>query len=492
VPRQQRWTTDQWIPGSGLLERERRFGIVSAQTTSTRRGGTGRWTEFVLVLVAVAIAVGSFAAVGLGTDSELPPRLAAYAVGFAGVGIAAHLVVRWRAPYADPVLLPAALALNGIGLAMIYRLDVANVTQAELNGVPVPPPQASGQLVWSIVGLLLMGGVLWLVRDHRVLARYTYLTFLVGVFLLLLPLVPGLGVEINGARIWVSVLGQSFQPGEAAKVVMVVAFSSYLVAHREALALAGRRVLRVDLPRGKDLGPILLVWVLALAILVFERDLGAAVLFFGVFVVLLFVATERVGWLVVGAALAAVGGWASYVLFDHVQTRVSVWLQPFDDPDSGYQVIQSLYGLAYGGLIGTGLGRGQPNLIPFAESDFIAAALGEELGLTGLMVVILLFGVIVARGLRIAIGVRDPFGTLLATGLASVVGLQVFVVVGGVTKLIPLTGLTTPFLSLGGSSLVMNWVIVALLLRVSDAGRRPAPTPPQPLAEAQTQAVRLR
>lgn len=443
------------------------------------------------MLVATAIAVGAYASVGLGTDGAAPSRLVAYGVGFLGVGVAVHLFVRWRAPYADPVLLPTALALNGVGLAMIHRLDVANATKSALLEVPVPPAEARGQLVWSVVGVLLLCGVLWVVRDHRVLARYTYLTFLLGVLLLMLPLVPGLGVEINGARIWISVAGQSFQPGEAAKVVMVIAFSSYLVQHREALALAGRRFLGIDLPRARDLGPILVVWGLALAILIFERDLGAAVLFFGVFVVLLFVATERVGWLVVGLLLAAVGGYLSYLLFDHVQVRVAGWLAPFGDPDANYQIIQSLYGLAYGGLIGTGLGRGQPDLIPFAESDFIAAALGEELGLTGLMVVILLYGVLVARGLRTGIGVRDPFGTLLATGLATTIGLQVFVVIGGVTKLIPLTGLTTPFLSLGGSSLVMNWVIVALLLRVSDAARRPVPTPP-PLAQAQTQAVRVR
>lgn len=204
---------------------------------------------------------------------------------------------------------------------------------------------------------------------------------------------------------------------------MVVAFSSYLVVHREALALAGRRVLRLDLPRGRDLGPILVVWLIGMAILVFQLDLGAALLFFGVFVVLLFIATERVGWLVVGTLMAAAGGLAAYSLFGHVQTRVEAWLHPFANPEANYQIIQSLYGLAYGGILGAGLGRGQPNLIPFAESDFVAAALGEELGLTGLMVIIVLYGVLVARGLRAAIGVRDPFGTLLAAGLATVVGL---------------------------------------------------------------------
>jgi cell division protein FtsW (lipid II flippase) len=462
-------------------------------TNARVRSGTGRWTELALVLLATAIAVGAYASVELGTTVLAPQRLVRYAVGFLVVAVATHLVVRWLAPYADPVLLPTVLALNGLGLAMIHRLDLAAAqTAAEQNVPQAVPPEAPGQLVWSLVGIALLVAVLAVVRDHRVLARFTYLTFLLGVFLLLLPLVPGLGVEINGARIWVSVLGQSFQPGEAAKVVLVVAFASYLVVHREALALAGRRVLGVDLPRGRDLGPILVVWLIAMAILVFQLDLGAAVLFFGVFVVLLFVATERVGWLVVGGLLAVGGGLAAYSLFGHVQRRVGAWLEPFADPDANYQIIQSLYGLAYGGILGTGLGQGQPNLIPFANSDFIAAALGEELGLTGLMVLVILYGILVARGLRTAIGVRDPFGTLLATGLATVVGLQVFVVVGGVTKLIPLTGLTTPFLSLGGSSLVMNWVIVALLLRVSDAARRPAPAPPPPLTEAETQAVRLR
>lgn len=465
---------------------------MTVSTTPDRRGGTGRWAELLLVLVAAALGVGAFAAVGLGASGELPPGLAVYGFALLGIAVVTHLVVRWRAPFADPVLLPSALALNGMGLAMIHRIDVANTAQAEQLDLPRPAVEAPGQLLWSTVGLLLMVLVLWVVRDHRVLARYTYLAFLLGVILLLLPLVPGLGVEINGARIWISVLGQSFQPGEAAKVVLVVAFSSYLVVHREALALAGRRLLGVDLPRGRDLGPILVVWALALAILIFEQDLGAAALVFGVFVVLLFVATERVGWLVVGAILAGVGGYAAYLLFSHVQSRVSGWLDPFADPEANFQIIQSLYGLAYGGVLGTGLGRGQPDLIPLAESDFVAAALGEELGLTGLMVIILLYGVLVARGLRTGIGVRDPFGTLLATGLATVIGLQVFIVVGGVTTLIPLTGLTTPFLSLGGSSLVMNWVIVALLLRISDAARRPAPAPPPPMAQATTSAVRLR
>jgi cell division protein FtsW (lipid II flippase) len=383
-------------------------------------------------------------------------------------------------------------SLNGIGLAMIHRLDLAAAEQAAASGSDPPVAQAPGQLFWTAGGVALFVLVLLVVRDHRLLARYTYTAGLTGLVLILLPLVPGLGQEINGAKIWIQVGSLSFQPAEAAKIVFIVSFAGYLVMKRDALALAGRRVLGVDLPRGRDLGPILVVWAVCLALLVVQTDLGTSVLFFGVFVVLLYVATERPGWLLVGALLAALGGFAAYRLFAHVQTRVEGWLDPFSDPDQHYQIIQALYGLAYGGILGTGWGLGRPELIPYAQSDFIAAALGEELGLTGLMAILVMYALFVERGLRTALVLRDDFGKLLATGLAAVVTLQVFVVIGGVTKLIPLTGLTTPFLSLGGSSLVMNWAIVALLMRMSDAARRPPPPAPPPSDEALTQAVRIR
>jgi cell division protein FtsW (lipid II flippase) len=282
----------------------------------------------------------------------------------------------------------------------------------------------------------------------------------------------------------------SFQPGEIAKVCLVIFFAGYLVLHRDALALAGRRFAGIDFPRGRDLGPILGMWAVSLGVLVLQRDLGSSLLFFGLFLVMLYVATERPGWLVVGAALFMAGSYMAYLLFGHVKLRVDAWLDPFHH-DSAYQIIQGMYGMAWGGLIGRGLGQGDPTLIPFSYSDFIVASLGEELGLTGVMAVILLYGIIVERGLRTALVCRDAFGKLVATGLAVVFALQVFVVVGGVTKLIPLTGLTTPFLSYGGSSLVANWAIIALLLRISDQARRPLPELGGPEGDADDDATQV-
>ncbi len=452
---------------------------------SARRG-----TELGLLVLALVISVGAYAAVGLGAQGALPPGTLRYGLGLAGLALAAHVVVSLRAPYADPILLPAITLLNGIGLALIHRLDVAYAVRAAEAGRAAPDPHAPEQLTWTLIGVGLFVAVLLVVRDHRRLQRWTYTAGLVGIGLLLLPLLPGLGVEVNGARIWIRAFGLSFQPGEAAKIVLIVAFAGYLVRTREQLALAGRRFAGLDLPRGRDLGPLLSMWAISLGLLVFQRDLGTSLLFFGVFVVLLYVATERPSWLVVGGGLFLVGAWAAAQVFSHVQHRVDAWLAPFADPDANYQIIQALYGLAYGGILGRGLGQGRPDLVPYANSDFIMAALGEELGLTGVMAVLLVYGVIVERGLRTALLAKDPFGKLLAAGLATSLALQVFVVVGGVTKLIPLTGLTTPFLSLGGSSLVMNWVLIALLLRVSDAARRPAPAPAPPTADALTQVVR--
>lgn len=439
-----------------------------------------RGAELVLLVLALGVGVGAYAAVGLGVKEELPADMIGYSAWLAALAFGAHVVVRFTAPYADPVLLPVATALNGLGLAMIYRIDLASRTELSAK-----------QLMWTTLGVALFAAVLVLLRDHRRLQAYTYTLGLAAIVLLLLPMVPGIGKEINGARIWIGIGGFSFQPGEVAKVALVIAFAGYLVLHRDALALAGRRIAGIDFPRGRDLGPILAMWLVSLGILVFQRDLGSSLLFFGLFVVMLYIATERPGWLVVGSTLFVGGSLLAYSIFSHVQTRVHGWLDPFGDPDYG-QIVEGLYGMAWGGLVGRGLGLGEPWRIPFSYSDFIVAAIGEELGLTGVMAMILMFGLIVERSLRTALICRDGFGKLMATGFGIVFALQVFVVVGGVTRLIPLTGLTTPFMSYGGSSMVANWFVIGLLLRISDHARRPLPDFRPTFEDDATQVVRIR
>jgi cell division protein FtsW (lipid II flippase) len=433
-----------------------------------------RGAELFLLILALAVGIGAYAAVGIGVEGEVPPDILAYGGWLAALVIGAHIVVRITAPYADPVLLPVVAALNGLGLAVIHRLDLVYEADGRDNF-----DFAQQQLIWMTLGVVLFVGTLLIIRDHRVLQRVTYTLGLTAIALLLLPLIPGVGKTVNGARIWIGVGPFSFQPGEVAKVLLVIAFAGYLVLHRDALALAGRRVLFVDLPRGRDLGPILAMWLVSLAILVFQGDLGSSLLFFGLFLVMLYVSTERPGWLVVGGLLFAGGATAAYFFVSNVTNRFNFWLHPMEyydqSPGSG-QLVEAMFGMGWGGLIGRGFGEGMPERVPYAESDFIVAAIGEELGLTGVIAVILLYGLIVERALRTALVCRDGFGKLMATGLASVFALQVFVVVGGVTNLIPLTGLTTPFLSYGGSSLVANWVIIALLLRISDQARRPVPS----------------
>jgi cell division protein FtsW (lipid II flippase) len=446
-----------------------------------------RGAELFLLILALLVGVGAYAAVGLGVKGKVPADIVSYGGWLAALIIAAHITVRLVAPYADPVLLPIVAALNGLGLAMIHRLDLA--TDHHL---------ARQQLVWMTLGVALFVATLVFLRDHRVLQRFTYTSGLLAILLLLLPMAPGIGKTVNGARIWIHVGSMSFQPGEVAKVLLVVTFAGYLVLHRDALALAGRRVAMVDLPRGRDLGPILAMWVVSLGILVFQHDLGSSLLFFGLFLIMLYVATERPGWLVVGATLFIVGSYTVYVFISHVRERFLLWSDVWTHygsgtDDKGRQTGETMFGMAYGGLIGRGLGQGSPWRIPFAQSDFIFGAIGEELGLTGSIAVILLYGLIVERALRAALISRDDIGKLLATGLGGAIALQVFVVVGGVTHLIPLTGLTTPFLSYGGSSLVANWVIIAILLRISDSARRPPPdlSLPDDAAMDETQVVRL-
>ncbi|GAA1778847.1 FtsW/RodA/SpoVE family cell cycle protein [Nocardioides hankookensis] len=431
-----------------------------------------RGAELFLLVLALAVGIGAYAAVGIGVQGEVPPDILGYGGWLAGLVIGAHVVIRLVAPYADPVLLPVVAALNGLGLAVIHRIDLAR------EAVDRPHEFAQQQLIWMTLGVILFAATLILLRDHRVLQRFTYTSGLAAIVLLLLPMLPGIGRTINGARIWVHVGPFSLQPGEIAKVLLVIAFAGYLVLHRDALALAGRRVLFVDLPRGRDLGPILAMWLVSLGILVFQQDLGSSLLFFGLFLIMLYVATERPGWLFVGGLMFVAGAVLAYVLVPHVGVRFDIWLHPFDYYESGqsFQPVEAKFGMGWGGLIGRGFGNGDPNRVPYAESDFILSSIGEELGLTAVMAVLMMYGLIVERALRTSLICRDAFGKLVAVGLGSVFALQVFVVVGGVTGLIPLTGLTTPFLSYGGSSLIANWVIIALLLRISDQARRPLPT----------------
>lgn len=451
-----------------------------------------RGAELVLLILALVVGIGAYAAVGLGVKEEIPVDIVGYGTWLVALLVAAHIGVRLLARYADPVLLPLVAMLNGFGLAVIHRLDLSRPAAEKADF-------AGQQLTWMTIGVALFLITLFVVPDHRMLQRFTYTAGLGAVVMLILPMLPIIGKEINGARIWINVGPVGFQPGEIAKVLLVICFAGYLAVHRDALALAGRRFAGIDLPRGRDLGPLLMMWVISLGILVLQRDLGSSLLFYGLFVVTLYVATERKGWIVVGGLLFAGGVFAAISLFSHVRVRVLTWLNPFDyfpeplNGTSSTQLVEGLFGMAWGGMIGRGFGSGMPYRIPYANSDFIVPAIGEELGLTALLALLLCYGLIVERGLRTAIVARDDFGKLLAVGLATSVALQTFVVVGGVTGLIPLTGLTTPFLSYGGSSLVANWVIVALLLRVSDQSRRPLPTAPsdEDLAAEETQIVKL-
>ncbi|MDX3572030.1 FtsW/RodA/SpoVE family cell cycle protein [Streptomyces bobili] len=422
-----------------------------------------RGVELSLIVLAVLLSVFGYCAVGLARNGGVPPGAAGYGAGLGVLALLAHLTVRLRAPYADPLLLPIGVLLNGIGLVLIYRLDL------ETPGDGAAPTQ----LVWSTLGVALFVFVVAALRDHRVLQRYAYVCVAAALVLLTLPI---LFPAVNGARIWIRIAGFSIQPGEFAKVLLAVFFAAYLAANRTALAHAGRRIWFMQLPTGRVLGPVVAIWLLSVGVLVLERDLGTSLLFFGLFVVMLYVATGRIGWTAVGLLLASLGAVAVGRLEPHVHSRVEDWLHPFASIAAGEgpnQLAQSLFSFAAGGTFGTGLGRGHSVLIGFAvKSDFILATAGEELGLAGLSALFLLYGLLVERGYRAGLALRDPFGRLLAVGLASIWALQVFVIAGGVTGLIPLTGMAMPFLAQGGSSVVTNWAIVALLIRISDSARR--------------------
>jgi cell division protein FtsW (lipid II flippase) len=464
---------------------------TSAPAVPRYRQPDRRWAELGLLFLAVVVGAAAYVQVDLAilgeVASDTVPVLAVVVV----LVLIAHVSVRVLARWADPMLVPAVVTLNLLGLAMIHRLDLAEAQRANRLGTEVPTPDVYSQLTWTALGVLLFVAVLVVVRDHRRLQRYTYTAMAAGLVLLLLPLVPGIGATINGATLWIRLGNLSFQPGELAKILLTIFFAGYLAVTRDSLALVRTKFLGLELPRGRDLGPLVVAWLVSLAVLVFQRDLGTSLVFFGLFVTMLYVATQRRSWLVLGFVLFAAGAFFAYLAFGHVRQRIDVWLDPFgDEASTGYQIAQSLYGFASGGMFGSGLGQGYPQLVPYAKSDFIFAAFGEELGLIGVAAMLVLYAIIVERGMRTSIACRDVVGSLLSAGLSIVLALQVFVVIGGVTRLIPLTGLTTPFLSQGGSSLVANWIGIALIMRISDAARRPE-ADVTPLEDAPTQAVRM-
>ncbi|MEV0867962.1 FtsW/RodA/SpoVE family cell cycle protein [Brachybacterium paraconglomeratum] len=430
-----------------------------------------RLIQALLLLLAVAVGVGAYALVGLGRFDELPANLLQVGIGALVLVAVLQIAVMWRAPYADPVILPIVVLLNLLGVTMIESVHAAN----EIYGLR-SSASADRQMLWAVIGVVLCVALLVLLRDHRWLRRYTWISAVAGGVLLLLPLVPVIGSARNGSKIWISVAGFSFQPAELAKIAFAVFFAGYLVARRDTLALAGPKVLGIHLPRWSDFGPILVAWGFAMAVLVFETDLGTSLMFFGLFVVMLYVATDRLSWLVIGAVMFLPPAVFAATQMSHVRTRITCWLDPLSGENfsSCEQISQGLFGLANGGLVGTGLGEGRPDMVPHAESDFIFSSFAEEMGMVGAFALLLLYLVLVQRAIRAAVGISDGFGTLLAGGLGFVMALQVFVVVGGVTRVIPLTGLTLPFLAAGGSSLVCNWIIAGILVRLSDAARRPA------------------
>ncbi|MGB3483912.1 MAG: FtsW/RodA/SpoVE family cell cycle protein [Mycobacterium sp.] len=447
-----------------------------------------RNAELLLLCFATVITAVALLIVEANQEQGLSLDLISYTVAYLALFAAAHLTIRRFAPYADPLLLPVVALLNGLGLVMIHRLDLA-IGAAEVSH----GPSANQQVLWTLVGVIGFSLVVILLKDHRQLSRYGYVCGLVGLVLLMIPaFLPAAFSEQNGAKIWIRFPGFSIQPAEFSKILLLVFFAAVLVAKRDLFTSVGKHFLGMDLPRPRDLAPLLAAWILSIGVMIFEKDLGTSLLLYASFLVMVYIATDRLSWVIIGLSLFAAGSVVAYHLFDHVQIRVQNWLDPFADPDgAGYQMVQSLFSFATGGIFGTGLGNGQPGTVPAASTDFIIAAVGEELGLVGLAGVLMLYTIVIIRGLRTAIAVRDSFGKLLAAGLASTLAIQLFIVVGGVTKLIPLTGLTTPWMSYGGSSLVANYLLLAILIRISHSARRPILTPAtqQPIAAAGTEVI---
>lgn len=437
--------------------------MTEVQTAPVSR----RNLELLLLLLALCVGGAAFFLVGTATEDVDNKDFYVQMSILAALGLGFHVMLRIFAKYADPVILPITIALNALGLSMIHRIDLAKGTS-----------QSARQLLWTAIAIVIAAIVLWAIKDHRILRRFTYIALLVSIVLLLLPLIPKVGTTINGARIWINVFGLSLQPGEIAKITLSIFFAGYLSSNRDLILMAGRKVGPLQFPRLRDMAPMVIAWVLSIGVLVVQRDLGSAILFFGLFIVMIYVATARISWVLIGLLMVVAGGIFAATTMTHVTRRLNVWLNAFD-PEvyqakyGSMQIVEGLFGMADGGLFGTGLGAGSPYRVPLANSDMIIASFGEEIGLIGLTAIVLLYLLLISRGMRAALGSPDNFGKLLATGLSFTLGLQCIVIIGGVTRLIPLTGLATPFMAAGGSSLLANWIIISLLLLISHNSRRP-------------------
>jgi cell division protein FtsW (lipid II flippase) len=443
--------------------------LTQAITIKLREPARARNLELVLLVIACGICAGAMVLVQLGTKGRVFDTSVLWtAASILGLALVMHVILRIVAKNADPFILPVALVLNGIGIAEIYRIDIH-------NGVEGWAAIGVKQIAWTLLAMVFAIVTILLVRNHRFLQRYRYIFMLLTIVLLLLPMLPGIGTNIGGARVWIRIGPFSFQPGELAKITMALFFAGYLVTARDSLSIVGRKFLGMTFPRARDLGPILIIWGVTMSVLVFQRDLGTALLYFGLFLVMIYVATARLSWVVIGLVLFIGGALVAASVLVYVQGRFEQWLNPFDQQiflrqtQGSYQLVQGLFGFANGGITGTGLGQGRPYITPVANADYIISSLGEELGLIGVFAILGLFVILVSRGIRVGFMAQDDFGKLLGIGFGFTIALQVFVVVGGITRIIPVTGLTTPFMAAGGSSLVANWIIAAMLLRLTDS-----------------------
>jgi cell division protein FtsW (lipid II flippase) len=462
-------------PVGGDRHHRRGFRIGVVSFVADRR----RATELRLVIFAGLITAGAYTLASLGKNSVIPPRILPFLAVLLLVLVSAHIAVRLLAPGADSTLLPVAALLNGLGYVMIARLS------ERLAGL---------QTTWTFVGIIAFTTTLIVVRRVNDLARFKWSFFVVGAGLLLLPMVPGLGFSSGGARIWVNIGPVNFQPGEFAKIALALFFAAYLAESRELIKNGTWRVGRFLLPEPRDLLPLLGAWGFSVVLMVGQKDLGSSLLFFTLFIVMVWIATEKAAFMTIGLGLFALSATTAYFVFDHVQTRVSIWLDPWQSyRGRGYQIAQSMFALGSGGVGGTGLGLGDPTRIPEAKNDFIFAAIGEELGLFGATALLIAFLLIIGAGLRTAIRAKRDFAKLLAIGLTTIVGMQAFIIIGGVIRVVPLTGITLPFVSYGGSSLVANYVLLALLLRISDnTAKRLGEAPDQMSAVERFEAARAR